>query len=257
MITTGFFGLCPRLRRLVGRRPEIIAAFSFRYDAHLVPDLLANLRPLVDGYVAYDDRQATGLFSDEPARRHALVAAARGMNARWVLFIDPDERHEVGLASRIRDFTATRKPVVWGFRYRELYAPDAYRVDGPWGGKARYTLFPLRDGQVFDAAALHGPHHPTGYRRKQTGFNIYHLRMIRPERRVHRRDLYNTLDPSSSFQAIGYDYLADDAGLALERIPPGRHYLPAHREDGGLWGPTLRSRPPGGRDAAPDARPND
>ncbi len=241
MITSGLFGLRPRLGRLAGRRPRVVAAFSYRYDAHLVPDLLANLRPIVDGYVAYDDRGASGLFSNEPARRLALVAAARAMAARWVLFIDPDERHEVGLAGRIRALTAVSKPVVWGFRYRELYAPDAYRVDGRWGTKRRYTLFPLRDGQIFDEAALHGPHHPTGYRRKQTGLNIYHLRMIEPARRRARRDLYKALDPHADHQAIGYDYLADEDGLTLERIPPGRHYLPAHQDDGGLWAPAVQT----------------
>ena len=245
MITRGLFGLRPHLGRLVGRRPRVVAAFSYRYDAHLVPDLLANLRPIVDGYVAYDDRGASGLFSDEPARRLALVAAARDMAARWILFIDPDERHEVGLAGRIRALTAVRKPVVWGFRFRELYAPDAYRVDGTWGEKQRYTLFPLCDGQVFDDAALHGPHHPKGYKRKQTGLNIYHLRMIDPERRRARRDLYNALDPHAAYQTVGYDYLADDDGMVLEQIPPGRHYLPIHHEDGGLWAPAMQSGPSG------------
>jgi hypothetical protein len=239
VITSSLFGLRPRLGRLVGRRPRVVAAFSFRYDAHLVPDLLASLRPIVDGCVAYDDRAATGAFSDEPARRRALVEAARRLQARWILFIDPDERHEVGLAGRIRELTSVRRPVVWGFRYRELYAPDAYRVDGTWGGKERYTLFPLLDGQVFDDAALHGPHYPRGYRRKQTGLNVYHLRMISPARRVARRDLYKALDPQASFQDVGYDYLADDDGMVLEQIPPGRHYLPVHREDGGLWAPAL------------------
>lgn len=239
MITTGLFGLRPRLGRLVGRRPRVVAAFSFRYDAHLVPDLLENLRPIVDGYAAFDDRTASGLFSDEPARRQALIGAVRGMGARWVLFIDPDERHENALAGRIRKLTAVRRPVVWGFHYRELYAPNAYRVDGMWRDKRRYPLFPLRDDQTFDDAPLHGPHHPKGYKRRFTGLNIYHLRPIIRERRLARRDLYKRLDPGSAYQAIGYDYLADDAGLELEAIPAGRGYRPVHREDGQLWAAPL------------------
>ena len=239
MITTELFGLRPRLGRLIGRRPRVVAAFSFRYDAHLVPDLLDNLRPIVDGYAAFDDRKATELFSDEPARRQALVAAVRAMGARWVLFIDPDERHEVALAARIRELTAVRKPVVWGFHYRELYTPDSYRVDGLWGTKHRYPLFPLRDDQVFDDSPLHGPHHPRNYKRRFTGLNIYHLRPIVRERRVARRDLYKLLDPGSAYQAVGYDYLADDEGLRLEPIPAGREYRPEHREDGQLWAASL------------------
>lgn len=250
MITRALFGLRRQFGRLVGRRPRVVAAFSFRYDAHLVPDLLANLRPIVDGYVAYDDRQATGLFSDEPARRLALVAAARDMAARWILFIDPDERHEVGLADRIGELTAVTKPVVWGFRYRELYTPDAYRVDGTWGEKRRFTLFPLRDGQVFDGDALHGSHHPKGYKRRQTGLNVYHLRMISPERRRARRDLYKVLDPQAVYQSIGYDYLAEDEGMVLEPIPPGRHFLPRHHDDGGLWAPAVQANGTAARGAA-------
>ncbi|MBN9022313.1 MAG: hypothetical protein J0H08_09520 [Rhizobiales bacterium] len=229
MITTTLFGLRRRLGRLVGRKPRVVAAFSFRYDAHLVPDLIENLRPAVDGYAAFDDRQATELFSDEPARRRALVAAARGMGARWVLFVDPDERHEAALAERMRKLTAVKKPVVWGFNYRELYTPDSYRVDGLWGKKQRYSLFPLRDG---------------GYKRKLTGLNIYHLRPIIRERRLARRDLYKRLDPEGAYQAVGYDYLAEEDGLALEPIPDGRGYRPAHKEDGRLWAGALDADPP-------------
>jgi hypothetical protein len=29
-----------------------------RYDAHLVPDLIANIDPIVDGWIALNDRQA-------------------------------------------------------------------------------------------------------------------------------------------------------------------------------------------------------
>lgn len=244
MITTSLFGLQGRLGRLVGRKPRVVAAFSFRYDAHLVPDLIENLRPAVDGYAAFDDRKATELFSDEPVRRRALVAAAREMGAGWVLFVDPDERHETALAERMGMLTAVKKPVVWGFNYRELYTPDSYRVDGLWGRKRRFSLFPLRDGQVFDDARLHGPHHPLGYRRRLTGLNIYHLRPIIRERRLARRDLYKRLDPDSAYQAVGYDYLAEEDGLMLEPIPAGRGYKPPHKEDGRLWAGALDATSP-------------
>jgi hypothetical protein len=239
MITTSLLGFRPRFARILGRAPRVVAVFSYRYDAHLVPDLIENLRPIVDGYAAFDDRGSTELFSSEPKRRQALVTAARGMGAQWVLFIDPDERHEVALAGKMREFTAKPEPVVWGFNYRELYEPDAYRVDGLWRKKKRFTLFPLIGNQEFDDAALHGPHHPKGYQRRLTGLNVYHLRMILRDRRVARRDLYQALDPTGAFQASGYDYLADDKGLKLRRIPKGRQYRPAHREDGGLWAPNV------------------
>jgi hypothetical protein len=220
-------------------RPRVVAAFSFRYDAHLVPSLLANLRPIVDGYVAYDDRSSTELFSDERKRRLQLITAARGLGSRWILFIDPDERLEPATAGRVRGLTRAKGRIAWGFHFRELYTPDAYRVDGIWGRKMRYTLFPLLDGQRFETAPLHAPHHPQGYKRRDTGLNLYHLKMIALERRTGRRDLYKALDPDKSYQAVGYDYLADDDGAVLKRIPRRRRYRPAHVEDGGLWMPRV------------------
>ncbi|HET7717360.1 MAG TPA: glycosyltransferase family A protein [Bauldia sp.] len=235
------------LKRLINRRPRVVAGFSFRYDAHLVPDLIENLRPIVDGYVAYDDRAATELFSDERQRRLKIIAEAKRLRARWIIFIDPDERLEDGVAKQIRRLTEVDGRVVWGFRFRELYTPDAYRVDGPWGKKMRYTLFPLRDGQKFNRALLHGPHHPLGYERRNSRLNVYHLKMIAPERRAGRRDLYKALDPDARFQKIGYDYLADDSGAVLKRIRPGRGYSPRHEDNGGLWMPAIGDT--GGGDA--------
>lgn len=231
--------LFPRgaLRRLLRRRPRLLACFSYRYDAHLVPALLENIAPLVEGWVAFDDRGRDGLFTSEPARRRLLLERARALGAGWVLAVDPDERFESGVAAGMARLLRAEGPVVWTFRLRELYAADRYRVDGVWGEKRAGRLFPLREGQRFSEAALHAPWHATQppplYR--HSDFNLYHLKMILPERRRARRDLYNHLDAERRFQALGYDYLAEEAGAALEEIPPGRGYSPPHHEDGGLW----------------------
>ena len=66
--------------------------------------------------------------------------------------------------------------------------------------------------------------------------------MITQERRQARADLYNHLDPDGSMQKIGYDYLADETGAVLEKIPPGREFHPPHEEDGGLWMPAVGTR---------------
>jgi hypothetical protein len=63
--------------------------------------------------------------------------------------------------------------------------------------------------------------------------------MIARARREARRDLYNSLDPDRLYQSIGYDYLAEDEGAVLERIPRGRDYHPQHIDDAGLWMPSL------------------
>lgn len=231
--------------------PLLLAVFSYRYDAHLVGDLLRNLEPIVDGWVAYDDRGSTELYSDEPARRRALIDRARDLGARWVLGIDPDERFEQGAVACVREMTRAAGNVAWGFRLRELYTPQAYRVDGVWGRKMQFRLFPLLAGQRFSAQPFHGRWFasdppPT---LRHSDVNLYHLKMIAPARRRARRDLYNHVDPRRDYQKIGYDYLADEDGLVLEPIPPGRGYLPPHVDDGGLWMPPS----PPHRQEAPDA----
>ncbi|MDX8438535.1 hypothetical protein [Mesorhizobium australafricanum] len=229
----------PRRRR--GRwlwsRQKIVAVFSYRYDQHLVPDLVANLDPVVDGWIAYDDRASDGIFSSEPQRRRALIAAAYEVGANWVLAMDPDERLENAVASRIGRLISGSGHVAWGFRCRELYTPASYRIDGAWGRKTQHRLFSAYHPDRYQSKDLHGAWFPEdiGFRLKDSGLNLYHLKMIEPKRRVARRDLYNRLDPDRQLQPIGYDYLADETGMILEAVPAGREYFPAHADDGGLW----------------------
>jgi hypothetical protein len=232
----------PTRRRRLLDPPRCIAVFSFRYDIQLVPDLIENLRPIVDGWISWDDRQAATTYTGDTARRKLLIQAAYDAGAQWVLAMDPDERLERAAAEKLPWLMRTPFATSWSFRLRELYAPDAYRVDGIWGRKRQARLFRLFDRQfpiaetgAFDTAELHQPwvHYPTG--RRRSDLNLYHLKMITPERRRARSAHYNALDPQGQYQKVGYDYLADDSGAVLEQIPAGREYLPAHREDAGLW----------------------
>src|SRR5437764_4427640 len=143
-------------RRWWRRRPLVLAAFSFRYDYHLVPDLVANLEPIVDGWVCFDDRGSTEIYSDERDRRRALVDAARNLGAQWILAVDPDERFEIGLAEAMPHLTSQQTPTVWSFNLREMWSPTEYRVDGLWGTKRQCRLFSMYDPQALDRAALHG-----------------------------------------------------------------------------------------------------
>lgn len=224
--------------------PRVLAMFSFRYDAHLVPDLLENIAPLVDGWVIWDDRGSSELVSNDRLLRLRLLQAAFDAGADWVLRVDPDERFERGLAAKIDALTRRKKPIVWTFPLRELYAPDAYRVDGIWKKKRQGRLFPLFDwlfpaeqSSWFATEEFHSVTYPRGFREKKARFNLYHLKMIDEKRRRHRRDLYVALDPDREFQPAGYDYLADESGARFKKIPWRRRYHPPHREDGGLWMP--------------------
>jgi hypothetical protein len=228
-----------RTRRGGVRRPVVVAIFAYRYDAHLVPDLIANIEPMVDGWIAYDDRAGGEPFAGEPGRRKALVEKAMEIGARWILAVDPDERFETRLARRMADLTAPSEPRAYLFNLREMFSPTEYRVDGVWGTKRQTRLLSLQPGMNFDLPALHSAWQNihAGYRILDTGLNLYHLKMITRARREARRDLYKRLDPGGSFQRIGYDYLADDKGAVLEKIGRGRGYHPPHDDDGGLWMP--------------------
>ena len=124
------------------RNPPVFAVFSFRYDSHLVPDLIENITPFVDGWVSYDDRQSQEIFSNETKRRLTLIEEARKLGAKWILGIDPDERLESAAVSQFRALTRWNRGVAWNFRLRELYEPNVYSVDGIWGRKRMPRLFP-------------------------------------------------------------------------------------------------------------------
>lgn len=221
-------------------RPRVVAVFSYRYDAHLVPALLANVSPFVDGWISYDDRNAEGMFTHEVHRRLALLESARAAGADWALAVDPDERFERRLAARFPDLLNGQDATAHTFALREMYGPLHYRVDGVWGLKRQARLLSLRNGVRAPDGNLHlsWASFLPEQRLNDTDINLYHLKMIAPARRRARAALYAHLDPEKNAQSLGYDYLADDAGAVLEAIPPGRTYSPPHLEDGGLWMPT-------------------
>lgn len=199
--------------------------------------MIANIAPVVDGWISYDDRNASGMFSNEVRRRAALLTAARESGAAWALAIDPDERFEVSLAYRIADLLAHTTARAHTFPVREMYSSNQYRVDGVWGEKRQARLLSLGEGVVIPPGDLHlawssfipNPH------LHHTDINLYHLKMIAAERRKARAALYNHLDPNRVMQSIGYDYLTDDTGAEFEVIPTERAYYPRHHDDGGLW----------------------
>lgn len=219
--------------------PTILAAFSYRYDAHLVPDLLENIRPGIHGYVAWDDRTASAALSDEPSRRAALFGAARDLGADWLLTPDPDERLERGFADWLPGLLAEGDRTVWNFDLREMFTATHIRTDGPWGGKSKVIFFPIAAAKVDPKALLHAPRvgDGAGFHRRESRIIVYHLRMASPARRQLRRDLYAAADPERRFQDIGYDYLADERGMVLEPIPPERSFDPPFVDDHGLWSP--------------------
>ncbi|WP_136646022.1 glycosyltransferase family 2 protein [Tabrizicola sp. YIM 78059] len=220
-------------------KPMVLAAFSFRHDAHLVPDLIENVRPGVHGCVMWDDRGAADTLSDETTRRQALLTEAQALGADWLLTPDPDERFERGIESWLPDLLEEGDRILWSFQLHELFSPTEIRTDGLWGRKTVLRLFPIGAAMIDPARRLHGRWavDEDGHVCRHSGIGLFHLRMALPARRQLRRDLYAAADPERKFQAIGYDYLSDEREMVLEPIPPGRGFHPPFVEDHGLWSP--------------------
>lgn len=212
-------------------RPKIVAAFSYRFDAELIPDMKKNLEGIVDEYVENDDRKNDVLWYHEGETRRRLIDMAKAKGADWILGIDPDERFELNAAEQIRELVKVKQKVIYNFHFCELWEPDKFRIDGIWGDKKKRVLFPVYEDQKFMNLKVHSAWHPINedYTFVDTNIRLYHLKMIDPVNRVARRDLYNSLDKDKKIQAIGYDYLADEAGLELQKIEKGREYFPSYK----------------------------
>jgi hypothetical protein len=228
------------------KRPKLLAAFSYRYDADLIPDLLKNIGPFIDGYVSWDDRQNTGLWRHCGRMNNWLTEAARAQGANWVLHVDPDERFEREAGWRIRRLIRRTGKIIYGFRFREMWSPDSYRTDGIWGQKVKWVLFPLLPEQHFMCLPVHSQVSPQDpeYQRLPTELNLYHMKMIHPPHRRDRMNLFKYLDPENKIQSIGYDYLNDETGLTVEKIPRGRQFDPPYDPAYRIHQITCPSSPP-------------
>ncbi|MFM9926190.1 glycosyltransferase family 2 protein [Variovorax sp. H27-G14] len=254
-------------------RPRIVCVMQLHNEARLLEGCLAHLRDHVDGFVLLDDGSSDDtahiarrepklleLLRNPPRQPHAwnerenrrrLLACARAHGAGWVLVCDADERYETLFLSHLQpivDSLPEAQLSCLTLSVHDLWdAPDRFRVDGPWGRKQRTCLFRLPQDIGFDEApALHGPWYPDIVARHgvmyRSHYRLYHLKMVRPEDRTARRDLYRRLDPEGRYQAMGYDYLAEEGpqlrlsevarerGYDLSSLP---HDLAALLQDGG------------------------
>jgi glycosyltransferase involved in cell wall biosynthesis len=236
------------------RRVRLLALLAVRDGMRHLPGFLRNVPPQVDGIIALDDgssddtpqaleshpsiievirRPADRAAWDEVGNHRLLVEAGLRHGADWMLCVDADERLE-------REFRARAERVIsrgnllglsaYAVRLRELWDdPHQYRVDGIWGRKMIARLFRARPDHEFDPSPLHGMKAPMQARRNgrfpSADLTIYHLGMLRAEDRVARRRRYEIGDPDRRWQRIGYEYLTDERGLVLHRIPRRRAYI--------------------------------
>ena len=191
---------------------RIIAAFAYRYEPDwLIDDLRENLS-WVDGFAELDDRDRSDMWSVRKDRTHRLMEIARAMEPDWIFYTAPDERLE-DRAARVLRRLARRPHGRYSFALREMWAPNAYRVDGVWGRKRRSRFY--RPGWRGGAA-------------RPLDLNIYHLKMIEPANRAERARVH-TLANTWDNRGRGFDYMLDERGLRLEQIPEGRGFSPPYR----------------------------
>lgn len=233
---------------------KLLCGMQVRNEARMLPGALAHLRGYVDGFVILDDgstdetsailraepkmlavldnpaRDETAHVWDEPANRQRVLRAAKDLGAEWMLVCDPDERFERTFLRMLKVLAATSGDTAFfDVRLRELWnEPDQYRVDPPWGDAWRRVLFTMPSELSFrEHRPLHGPWAPDAVLASpgaRLDFSGYHFGSLSPSERASRRDKYNLLDPERRHTTLGYDYLADERGLVLERIPAGKEY---------------------------------
>lgn len=231
---------------------KVVALLAFRDEESYLPGFFAHLRDHVAEFIVFDDnsrdeslaiaqsqprthvlkRQANGSSPDhyfEVDNRRALLETALERNAEWVLCCDADERHEQMFLTELQDIIADAKEPL-ALHVRDLWnSCDQYRNDGFWRHKSKFILFPLTPfTDYYPSHALHTKWVPPNLPCRDENilnYNLYHLLSLRNADRVRRLEKFKEIDPESIYQpGIGYDYLTDENGLALEKIPSGRGF---------------------------------
>ena len=211
---------------------KLVAVCGQKYEPDwMVEDMKKNM-PWVDEFCILDCRKRDELWIHEGQYRLILREMARKKKADWILICSPDERFEKGAGETIRPLLKEENyNKFFEFNLWEMYHPKWYRIDGIWGEKKRRRLYHLDDGQVMKYRPIQCPSMPVenGYEIVSVDVNIYHLKMIEPENRKLRTEVFKKLDPENKYQGIGYDYLDDETEALMARIPRGRMYYPKYR----------------------------
>lgn len=121
---------------------ELVAVILARNEAHNIADCVASLRGWVDGVVVWDsgsedDTQAVARaagawvverpFDNYAAQRQAALDA---VDARWILFVDADERATPALAEEIRWVIAGESAVGYWVPRRNMIVGYEMRAGG-------------------------------------------------------------------------------------------------------------------------------
>lgn len=211
---------------------KLVAVCGWKYESEeMVEDMKKNMS-WVDEFCILDCRKRDELWIHEGQYRLILREMARKAKADWLLICSPDERYEDDAGEKIRPLIEGHQDKkIFEFSLKELYHPNWYRIDGIWGEKFRRRMYPLLDDQIMKYQPIQCPSMPVedGYEVVRADVNIYHLKMIEPENRTLRAKIFKALDPENKYQSMGYDYLDDENGARMQRIPSDRMYHPKYK----------------------------
>lgn len=211
---------------------RLIACYARRHEPDWMVQQLRDNLAWVDGFAEVDDRErpASEAWGHEGNLRARQRLAAERAGADWVLMVDPDERLEDGAAAKVRPVLAGLD-AIYRLRLREMFKPDAYRVDGRWGMLRRARLYPLRDGQSMSDKPIHAPAVPvgTGLPWLDLDVNLYHLKMVEPANRQRRAAAYGRAEDQHGVRRRQWGALVQTVGMRLEQLPAGRGFSPEYR----------------------------
>ncbi len=168
---------------------------------------------------------------DDAANRNRLLAAAGGLNPRWIISMDADERLDVADAAELRDFLRTDALPGCAYGFKVVPIQRDLEHYAPSGHLWVYRLFAYEAGQSFPHKRLHLVPVPTSIPRAawiKTTLRIQHLGGMTAARRRARFEKYRQADPEREYQSDYSNVLKVTAEEELRRWeprPPGQHVL--------------------------------
>ena len=230
---------------------RIFCLCAFRNAADVLPDFLDHLRGHVDGVILLDDGSTddgykiceahptvTGLITDKQVVEHApharetenrelLLREAYKRGADWVLCMDADERVEKNMLREMRALL-DKVPQCGAVSVKvcDLWNDlGHYRTDARWAGKRKEILFWIQPfSSYWPKGSLHCRWRPPEIHAPvfDSFYNLYHLGSLTKELRAARVEKFLEIDSNPPRFQEDYNYLADETGLKLEKIPEGR-----------------------------------
>lgn len=195
---------------------KVFAGYAHRYEPGWLIDQLHENLSWVDGFAVYDDSGSSYAWTPADIRNRIVQQKAADAGADWLLFTAPDERWAPDTEPALKEAIGKWPDRRMAFPLRELWTPTQYRVDGIWGRKYRVRAYRLD---------MLNRRTPVQHLKPA----VYHLKMVEPENRVRRVEVFNAHNTWDNRQR-GFDYLKDERGLMLADIADTEMFSPAYQK---------------------------